>query len=159
MQETWVWSLAWKDLLEKEMAIHSSILAWKILWTEEPGGPQSMGLQRVGHDWATNTFTYFKENIMSKKHIRFPYQEICKHPISFHVSFYIFMKFSFSKYSFFCTEALAKPVFHLLFYFPSRWQPVTTFNYLLPTNSGQTIQKINTEWREWGGGKAFIKHR
>ena len=43
-------SLGWEDLLEKEMATHSSILAWKILWTEEPGGLQSMGSQRVGHD-------------------------------------------------------------------------------------------------------------
>ena len=50
MQETWVQSLAWEDHLEKEMAAHSSILAWKILWTEEPGGLQSMGLQGVGHD-------------------------------------------------------------------------------------------------------------
>ena len=45
MQEMQVWSLGWEDLLEKEMAIHSSILAWKIPWTEEPGGLQSMGLQ------------------------------------------------------------------------------------------------------------------
>ena len=45
MQETWVQSLGWEDPLEKEMAIHSSILAWKIPWTEEPGGLQSMGLQ------------------------------------------------------------------------------------------------------------------
>ena len=43
-------SLGWKDPLEKEMATHSSILAWKISWTEEPGGLQSMGWQRVGHD-------------------------------------------------------------------------------------------------------------
>ena len=50
MQETWVQSLGWEDLLEKEMAPHSSILAWKIPWTEEPGGLQSMKLQRVGHD-------------------------------------------------------------------------------------------------------------
>ena len=50
MQETRVQSLVWKDLLEKEMATHSSILAWKIPWTEEPGGLLSMGLQRVGHD-------------------------------------------------------------------------------------------------------------
>ena len=50
MQETWVQSLGWEDLLEKEMATHSSILAWKIPWTEEPGGLQSMGLQRVGHN-------------------------------------------------------------------------------------------------------------
>ena len=50
MQETGVQSLDQEDLLEKEMATHSSILAWKIPWTEEPGRLQSMGLQRVGHD-------------------------------------------------------------------------------------------------------------
>ena len=44
MQETWVQSLGWEDPLEKEMATHSSILAWEILWTEEPGGLQSTGL-------------------------------------------------------------------------------------------------------------------
>ena len=50
MQETRVQFLGWKDLLEKEMAIHSSTLAWKIPWTEEPGRLQSMGSQRVRHD-------------------------------------------------------------------------------------------------------------
>ena len=50
MWETGVLSLGWEDPMEKEMATHSSILAWRIPWTEEPGGPQSMGLQRVGHD-------------------------------------------------------------------------------------------------------------
>ena len=50
MQEVWVQSLGQEDLLEKEMATHSSILAWKIPWMEEPGGLQSMGLQRVRHD-------------------------------------------------------------------------------------------------------------
>ena len=49
MRETWVRSLGRKDPLEKEMATHSSILAWRIPWTEEPGGLQSMGSQRVGH--------------------------------------------------------------------------------------------------------------
>ena len=49
MQETWVQSLGWDDLLEKEMAIHFSILAWRIPWTEK-AGLQSMGSQRVGHD-------------------------------------------------------------------------------------------------------------
>ena len=53
-QETWVWSLGWKDPLEKEMATHSSILAWRIPWMEEPGGLKSTGSQRVGHDWATS---------------------------------------------------------------------------------------------------------
>ena len=50
MQETQIQSLGQEDLLEKEMATHSSILAWKIPWMEEPGGLQSMGSQRVGHD-------------------------------------------------------------------------------------------------------------
>ena len=50
MRETWVPSLSQEDLLEKEMAIQSSTIAWKIPWTEEPGRLQSMGLQRVGHD-------------------------------------------------------------------------------------------------------------
>ena len=50
MQETQVRSLGWEDPLEKGMATHSSILAWEIPWTEEPGGLQSMGLQRVGHN-------------------------------------------------------------------------------------------------------------
>ena len=49
MPETQVHSLGWEDVLEKEMAIHSSILAWRIPWTEEPGGLQSMGTQRVRH--------------------------------------------------------------------------------------------------------------
>ena len=54
MWETWVQSLGREDLLEKEMAIHSSTLAWKIPWTEEPDRLQSMGSQRVRHDWATS---------------------------------------------------------------------------------------------------------
>ena len=50
MQETWVRSLGWEDPLEKEMATHSSILAWRIPWTEELGRLQSIGSQRAGHD-------------------------------------------------------------------------------------------------------------
>ena len=49
MQETWVRSLGWEDPLEKEMATHSSILIWRIPWTEEPGGLRSTRSQRVGH--------------------------------------------------------------------------------------------------------------
>ena len=57
--ETQVQSLGWEDLLEKGMATHSSILAWKIPWMEEPGRLQPMGSQRVGHDWATSLhYTY-----------------------------------------------------------------------------------------------------
>ena len=50
MQETWVPSLGWEDFLEKKMATHSSILAWRIPWTEEPGRLQSVGLKKVGQD-------------------------------------------------------------------------------------------------------------
>ena len=50
VQETWIQSLGQEDPLEKGMATHSSDLAWRILWTEEPGGLQSTGSQRVGHD-------------------------------------------------------------------------------------------------------------
>ena len=57
MQETWVQSLGREDPLEKEMATHSSVLAWRIPWMEEPGGLPSTGSQRVGQDQATNTFT------------------------------------------------------------------------------------------------------
>ena len=55
MQETlemWVWSLGWENHLEEEMATHYSDLVWKILWTEEPGGLQSVGKQRIGYNWA-----------------------------------------------------------------------------------------------------------
>ena len=54
VQETWVWYLGREDQLEKKMATHSSTLAWKIPWMEEPGKLQSMGLQRVRHDWPTS---------------------------------------------------------------------------------------------------------
>ena len=50
MQETWVLFLGWEDLLEKRMATHSSILAWRMLWVEKPGSLQSTGSQRVRHD-------------------------------------------------------------------------------------------------------------
>ena len=54
MRETWAWFLGREDPLEKEMATHSSIVAWRIPWMEEPGGLQSTEWQRVGHDWVTS---------------------------------------------------------------------------------------------------------
>ena len=57
-QETQVWSLGQEDPLKWEMATHFSVLAWRIPWTEEPDRLQSMGLQRVRHNWATNTHTH-----------------------------------------------------------------------------------------------------
>ena len=60
MQVIWFWFLIQEYPLKKGMAIHSSILAWEIPWTEEPGGLQSMGLQWVGHDWATDAYTHMR---------------------------------------------------------------------------------------------------
>ena len=68
IQATWVPSLGWEDPLEKGTATHSNILAWRISWTEGPGRLQSMGLQRVGHDWGTFIhyliFFFFKAVLM-----------------------------------------------------------------------------------------------
>ena len=63
VQEICVRSLGWEDSLEKEMATHSSILAWRSPWTEEPGGLQSRGSQGVGHDLTTNTFTQMQTTV------------------------------------------------------------------------------------------------
>ena len=67
VQETWVWSLGGEDTLVKEMATHSSILAWRIPWMEEPGRLQSTGLQRVGHNWATSL--HFRPSLWSNSNI------------------------------------------------------------------------------------------
>ena len=72
VQETQIWSLGREDGLEEGMATHSSILTWRIPWTEEPGGLQSTGSQRAGQDWATNTFNLciFYHNFKKKTHIQ-----------------------------------------------------------------------------------------
>ena len=64
MRETWVRSLGRADLLEEGVATHSSILAWRIPHTEEPGGLQSTGLQRVRHYWATKHSTQLLSNVL-----------------------------------------------------------------------------------------------
>ena len=81
MRETQVQSLGWEDPLRKEMATHSSTLAWKIPWTEKPGRLQSMGSQRIGHDWATSLslsfyFWYKEKQTLNKnnKTLKLKYQ-------------------------------------------------------------------------------------
>ena len=74
LQETWVRCLDWEDPLEKGTATHSSILAWRIPWTEETGRLQTMGSQRVGHNWATFPFTmkahsYFRWGLCTKSRL------------------------------------------------------------------------------------------
>ena len=61
-QEIWVQSLDWEDPLEKGMATHSNILAWRIPWTEEPAGLQSMGSHRVGQNWVSNTHPLYSKH-------------------------------------------------------------------------------------------------
>ena len=65
MQETWVRSLGWEDPLEEESVIHASVLAWTISWTEEPGGPQSIGLQRVRYNWSDLACMHMQERRQS----------------------------------------------------------------------------------------------
>ena len=68
IRETWVQSLGWEDPLEKEMAIHSSTIAWKVAWkipwTEEPGRLKSIGLQRVRHDRVTSLTHSFNQSVV-----------------------------------------------------------------------------------------------
>ena len=86
MWETRVWSLCWENLLEKEMATHSSILAWRIPQTEEHGRLQSMGSQRVGHDWATSF--HFTHCGWSKGHWNSPVVNgLCSVPSSYQLCF------------------------------------------------------------------------
>ena len=66
MRETWVRSLGWENLLEKEMATHSSILAWRIPRMDKPGRLQSMRLQRVGHDWTISLTHFHFDNLLNE---------------------------------------------------------------------------------------------
>ena len=86
-QETWVQSLCWEDPLQKGMATHSNILAWRIAWTEETGGLESMGSQRVGHYWVTNIHTWSLQDFF--------------HAL-FHDHYYAWIKGKCSQYSWFC---------------------------------------------------------
>ena len=72
MRETWVWSLGQEDPLENKMATHSSILAWKIPWTEEPGRLPFTGSQRVEHDWVTSlqdTWIFIKQHYFTRLNV------------------------------------------------------------------------------------------
>ena len=77
-RETWVWPLDWEDPLEKSMATHSCVLAWRIPWTEEPGGLQSTGSQRVWYNWVTKHITYIYVEIYIYIYI---YKNLCYTPL------------------------------------------------------------------------------
>ena len=94
MQETQVLSLCWEDLLEKGTATHSSILAWRIPWTEKPGGLPSMGSQRVRHNWATNSFTFSLYLIGTLGNLRSNHSSTTKHQRMWNKSQYLWALFS-----------------------------------------------------------------
>ena len=77
LKEMWVWSLGWEDSLEEGMATHSSIFAWRIPQTEEPGGLQSTGLKRVRHGWSNWTRTHRHASIWYTDSLSHPY--CCPH--------------------------------------------------------------------------------
>ena len=84
---TRVWSLGWEDPLEKGMASHSRILAWRIPWIEEPGELQSVGLQRVKHNWTTNTHDIYHPCQLNHNQDIFLFQHQCK---IYYASFFFF---------------------------------------------------------------------
>ena len=87
MRETQVQSLGREDPLEKEMATHSSTLAWKIPWTENPGRLQSMRSQRVGHDWVTSLFFPFPLYLFSfYEQYSYEYSPVCSLVVVYRVS-------------------------------------------------------------------------
>ena len=110
MQETLVWSLGWEDPLKKAMATHSSILAWEMPWTEEPGRMHFMGLQRVRHDWATNTFThtYIYYVLYLYTHICMYYIYICTCVLYLQMYIYVYI---INTYIHFVKENEKKPPF------------------------------------------------
>ena len=122
MQETRVWSLDQEDRLKKEMAAHSSILTWRIPWTEEPGGLQSLGSQWVGHDWATNTYTlsHHPASVTGSKNLtrelRPPFPAPTRQKIS--CSPLMITSFSYATLTFlFCCLILAGDKTQLLWYY------------------------------------------
>ena len=76
MQETWVQFLVWEDPSEDSMATHSSILAWRIQWTEEPSGLPSMGSQRISHNWASKSIFYIFSKLLVHYHFILSYWTI-----------------------------------------------------------------------------------
>ena len=123
MQETRIWSLGWEDPLEKEIATHSSILAWKIPWMEKPGRLQSMGLQRVGQDWVTSL--HFKRRLGQIANNMFwgePEKEPCSKTLHFcKISIYYHQKtkLHYKIYRYQCDKKMSLVVYYILSL--SRW--------------------------------------
>ena len=141
-----VWPLGWEDPLEKGMATHSSILAWRVPWTEEPGGLQSIGLQRAGHDWVTHTFTFL---LFFLKHLVSCYAYFCNHCIIGYLGGCLLLKIN-------------SPWF-LLLYAPGGWIIWTTSRISLPSSCllSPLVEDSDRGWqtgKEWGRGAIILVH-
>ena len=171
MRETWVQSLGGEDLLEKEMATHSSILAWKIPWTEEPGRLQSMGSRRVRHDWATSytNFIYtltVRDTQLNTTDSAFKYPDVqwpprfflhdLSHPCLGYLFDFIAHPFSSSTFSGSVTSLLCKRAkLALLQDFYMTFLPVMCFFH-------PQINGLFLLWTLWSSGileEAFPGHR
>ena len=144
MQETQVQLLDLEDPLEEGIATHSSILSWKIPWIEEPGGLQSMVLQRVRHDWATVTHTQHVQNSF----LYFPILQSCLPFLS----------------PDFLPRCIPLSLSHLLnrisLYLPlSAPPPFFSFNQLLALFSVPTIETIHKIWSPWIWKPFFLSHK
>ena len=109
-QEMWVQSLDWEDPLEKEMAAHSSTLAWRIPWTEELGGLQFMGSQRVVHDWAAKTIQFTLISIILEQFRTQRNKERC--------NLLYLLNFPKTENGFFLVMLYGLSIFMLLIWFP-----------------------------------------
>ena len=112
-QETWVQSLCWEDPLQKGMSTHSNILAWRIAWTEETGGLEPMGSQRIGHCWITNIHT------RSLQHFScfVPWSLLCMNKRKMQ-SIFLILLFSSSCLTLFDPTDCSTPGFPVLHYLP-----------------------------------------
>ena len=145
MWKTQLRRLGRKDPLEKEMATHSSILAWRIPWTEEPGRLQSIGMQRVRHDWAPNTFTFrciWQENYRSD--VLFLTHHIRRCIMSIHFKIFSFKNYVFIFYS------TGSSLFCSGFSLP--WSP------LLQSTGSRTQASIVAAHRPLSMGSVVVEH-
>jgi len=121
MWETRIQSLGREDLLEKEMATHSSTLAWKIPWTEEPSGLQSMGSQRVRHDWATSLYFYKNVGTKSPKSYWFLFFQDILLPILFTLFMYLYLNTFYLSYLLTICSGVYSPSLGCQFLYTRLW--------------------------------------
>ena len=157
MRETWVRSLGWEDPLEKEIATHSSILAWEILCTEKPGEPQSMGSQRVGYSWVTYTHTHTHTEATNMSFNRLMEMQTMRHPDNGRV-------FN-AKKKWAIKHGKTLEEFSMCI---AKWKKTIWKATYLDGPNYKTLwkkQKLQSQWKDhwlpavWGGKDEWVEHR